>query len=246
MFVHYIITSSSYSKGKRIALHYLIETETWLTKCKDIVKKITFECGKDVSISTHVIRSYGNTWDSVVENDAFFKNVELISSLDLFIELINKDRTLLGIDVAKYILNKIKCTHLKLQKLVYLCYADYLCNNDDLLFNDDILTFIYGPVIESVYNQYKGQKNIEQGVDDNEILSSKVEEMPTKSRILFAENGNLKISNIDNTLEKYKNYTASQLVDLTHKENSPWDIANKQGLKKITSDLILEFHKNEI
>lgn len=246
MFVHYIITSSSYSKGKRIALHYLVETKTWLSVCKDIVKKITFECGKDVSISTHVIKSYEDSWKSVVENDAFFKNVELINCIDEFIELINKDRTLLGIDVAKYILNKINCTHLKLQKLVYLCHADYLCDNGDALFTDDILAFIYGPVVESVYNQYKGKKNIEQNVDNKEILFSKIEEMPTKSRILFAENGILKVSSIDKTLDKYEKYTASELVDLTHKENSPWDIASKKELKKISNDLILEFHKNEV
>lgn len=245
MFVHYIITSSSYLKGKRIALHKLVDSETNLSNFKNIVNKITVECGEDVSISTHVIKTHKNNWDSVVKNDAFFENVELINSIDEFIELINKDRTLLGIDVAKYILNKINCTHLKLQKLVYLAHADYLCDNNDLLFTDNILAFMYGPVVESVYNQYKGKKNIEQNVDDNEILISKFEEMPTKSRILFAKNGSLKLSAIDKTIENYKNFTASQLVDLTHKEKSPWYVAKEKGLSTITKDLILKFHVNE-
>ena len=44
--------------------------------------------------------------------------------------------------------------------------------------------------------------------------------MPTKSRIIFVEEGTEKILSIDKTLKKYGSLSASELVDLTHKEEN--------------------------
>lgn len=112
-------------------------------KLKRNLDKIIEKCGKDVSISTHMIQSDKNTQKSVCEADHFFKGVKVIKTLDEFILLIQKDRKLQGIDVAKYILSKIKCTQLKLQKLVYLCFANYLCDKGKVLFIDKIYAFKY-------------------------------------------------------------------------------------------------------
>ena len=79
-----------------------------------------------MSISTHFIQTDSVSWESVCVKDHYFKGIEVIDNIDKFIKLIQKDRILNGFDVAKYILCKIKCTHLKLEKLVYLCFADYL------------------------------------------------------------------------------------------------------------------------
>ena len=124
-----------------------------LEKYKNILKKITDECGSDVSIATHIIETEIDTWNSIASKDYFFKNIQLIDNIYLFIKLINADRQLIGLDVAKYVLNKVKCTHLKLQKIVYMCYADYLCETEKKLFNDEIFAYNYGPVISSVYNK---------------------------------------------------------------------------------------------
>lgn len=242
MFIHYIITSSSYSKGTRIAIHNLIEPNATADKYNSIIEKIISVCGEDVSISTHAMTTSDKTWESIQKNDPFFEDVLLVENLDEFIKLIKLDRTIIGLDVAKYIISKINCTHLKLQKMVYLCYANYLCETKEPLFEDKILVYTYGPVIESVYKHYKTDTK----EDNTKIFSLPDLEMPNKSRILFAENGLAKISSIDKTIEKYKNYTASQLVDLTHKNNSPWSKALKQQKETISQSLILEFHKNEI
>lgn len=53
-----------------------------------------------------------------------------------------------------------------------------------------------------VYNVYK-----EYGKD---TITSKVEEMPSKSKILFAKEGLEKIDIIDKTLNKYGKYTLEQ------------------------------------
>ena len=115
MITHFIFMSSSYSLGKRIAMDYIVDDEDIQKDLKIYLKRITEECGKDVSISTHMIQAEDRTWESVCRSDYFFKDVEVINSLDKFIKLIKKDRKLEGIDIAKYILSKIECTQLKLQ-----------------------------------------------------------------------------------------------------------------------------------
>lgn len=247
MITHYIIMSSSYSKGRRIALDYLLEKEKDYTKVKDIITTITEKCGKDVSISTHFVQTDSKSWKSVYEKDYFFKDVDVIDSVEKFIGLIQEDRVLKGLDVAKYILCKVRCTHLKLEKLVYLCFADYLCKYDKELYKDEIYAYKYGPVVKSVYDRYKrqGYKEIEQ--DEEDIDASGLYEMPSRSRILFAEDGVSKVKSIDETISKYGKFTANELVDITHKPYTPWDKAGRgeEIDKIIDNEIIKQYHCNE-
>lgn len=248
MVTHFIFLSSSYSLGTRIALDYIITDSSIQEELKKHLEKIIKECGKDVSISTHMIQADDESWNSVCIADHFFKDVKVIDSLDKFIKLIKKDRKLEGIDVAKYILSKIKCTQLKLQKLVYLCFADYLCDTGKELFTDKIFAFKYGPVVDTVYKKYKtyGYKPIDEETKD--IESNSISEMPSKSRILFAEDGTEKMISIDKTLKKYGSLSASELVDLTHREKAPWSKSCKSiGVlySTIKLDTIKKYHKYE-
>lgn len=248
MITHFIFMSSSYSLGKRIALDFIVNDRDIQDKLKEYLDKITAECGKDVSISTHMIQAEDITWESVCKADHFFKGVEVIDNLDKFIKLIKRDRKLKGIDIAKYILSKIKCTQLKLQKLVYFCYAEYLCDTGKELFTDAIYAFKYGPVVDTVYEKYKkyGYKSI---TEEKENINVTVSEMPAKSRILFAEDGTEKIISIDNTLKKYGQLTAGQLVELTHRQSTPWTITRKGTwilYSEIKPEVIKKYHKFEI
>lgn len=248
MITHYIIMSSSYSKGKRIALDYIVSEKSKYLELKEILTAITDKCGKDVSISTHFIQTDSALWDSVVQKDYFFRDVELIEDINVFIELIKKDRVLTGLDVAKYILCKVKCTHLKLEKLTYLAFAEYLCKYNKELYQDSIYAYKYGPVVETVYRKYKryGYKEIE--YDDEDIDTDGLYEMPSRSRILFAEDGVNKAKSIDDTLEIYGVLSAERLVGLTHKQKTPWDVSGR-GMcmdEIIKNDTIKEYHCNEI
>ena len=247
MITHYIIMSSSYSKGKRIALSYVFYDSEY-DKLNKILEDIIKECGKDVSISTHFVQTESESWKSVVEKDHFFKDVEIIKDEEDFIKLIKQDRALKGIDVAKYILSKVKCTHLKLEKLVYLCFAEYLCKYDKKLFNDQIFAYKYGPVVKSVYDKYRGGHSMEIEQDEKDIDAKYIYEMPSRSRIMFAEDGIGKIKVIDETIEKYGDLSANDLVKLTHKKNTPWDISGRGQIldKIIENDIIKRFHCNEV
>ena len=130
-----------------------------------------------------------------------------------------------------------------------MCFADYLCDTGKQLFTDKIYAFKYGPVVDTVYKRYKeyGYKPIEE--DSTNIDSKNIFEMPAKSRILFAEDGTDKIISIEKTLKKYGELTASQLVDLTHKENAPWSITPKNlwmPYSTIKLETIKKYHRYEI
>lgn len=242
---HYIIMSSSYTDGTRVALDItevsLLNSET-ITK---IIKDIKQSCGKDVPLSTHLIETGSDSWVSVAEYDPFFEDVECTKSVAEFSEKIKKDRVLTGLDVATYILSKIKCTHLSLEKLVYFAYADYLCEHSERLFEDQIYAFTHGPVVDSVYETYKRSgsqyvKPLEFG-DDSDVRTG-VKELPARSRILFAKDGAEKLRSIDQTIQKYGKYTAGTLVDLTHRSGSPWSYVDSAKAYQVISDELIMAH----
>ena len=69
------------------------------------------------------------------------------------------------------------------------------------LFEDCIRAHQYGPVVDSVFSVYKGQKTLIRRAD-----------MPAiRSRILFAKDGVEKLKSIDSTIEKYGKLSAHRL-----------------------------------
>lgn len=235
---HFIILSSSYSKGQRIALDMSRLDENNINIFYQAVERIKNECGKDTSISMHCIATSSVEWESVVEEDAFFEDVLAVEDIESFIKVIQMDRTLSGLDIAKYILSKKSCTHLKLQKLVYYCYADYLCLTHEKLFKDEIYAFQFGPVVKTVRETFKGYKYID---NDNMDLITKVSslKMPIRSRILFADKGIEKLQSINQTIDKYGELTASDLVNLTHKAGTPWNCSFDASKYRVISDEII-------
>lgn len=238
--LHYIIMSSSYTQGTRIAIQYILNDDSDYKKCESIVPYIMKKCGGDVSISVHFIPTKSETWKSVYEYDAFFKDVKLIDNVDDFIKIILVDRKLKGTDVANYIVKKVKCSHLKLEKLVYLAYAEYLCKYDKELFTDKIYSYRYGPVVETVYEKYKNSGSYD-------IKPKNKDPMPALSRITFAEDGLAKIYCINAVIEKYGKLSASELVELTHRKDAPWAMSGGESHNKneIKDEIIKKYHHNE-
>ena len=72
MIKHFMILSSSYSSGTRIALHYIIDEQMNPEMLTAEVKTIKEACGETVSISTHYVETDSADWESVMEKDAFF------------------------------------------------------------------------------------------------------------------------------------------------------------------------------
>lgn len=242
MIRHLIIMSSSYSKGMRIALDLCREDLTSQNIIYTITK-IKAECGNDVSLSSHFIYAASESWASVIKSDPFFKNVHIANSVESFIKLIKRDLELKGVDIAQYILSKKEYTHLELEKLTYLCYADYLCSTGKKLFKDKIYAYKYGPVIKSVYNYYKKNEEPFECVNDLEHKELQIEHMPIQSKILFSVDGIDKIKCVEETLSKYGCLSASSLIELTHMQGSPWSNTKQSDI--ITDKNIKQYHKYE-
>lgn len=92
-------------------------------------------------------------------------------------------------------------THLKLQKLLYFAQKEFV-KRGIILFKNPIKHWTYGPVVFSVYNRYKSSSNI--------IVE------PVKESVLVEDIEKI----LKSVYNKYKKYTASYLVSLTHKEKT--------------------------
>lgn len=71
--------------------------------------------------------------------------------------------------------------------------------------------------------------------------------MAIRSRIISSKKGLERLAHINKTIDKYKAYTASKLVKMTHQEFSPWQ-KNGEGEEKnriIADSDILKYHRYE-
>lgn len=116
-------------------------------------------------------------------------------------------------------------TNLKLQKVLYLAQAFYLSKFDRPLFSDQIGAWTYGPVIPSVYHQYKDHGN------------SPIIEEEDKSKLSDED----KII-LNGVWGSFGGYSASKLVDITHLHD-PWREAFASKSKTISNDSLIKYYK---
>ena len=143
-----------------------------------------------------------------------------------------------AIDVAEYIIsyfsniatNPIEgdLTNLKLQKLLYYSQVLSLKKLKNPLFEDEIEAWEYGPVVPSVYHQYKSFGRDILDIDNPNLLFKPV----NKKDI------------INEVIEDKGRFTGIALMKMTHQE-APWKIARKSDNQIITLDLILQDINNQ-
>ncbi len=138
--------------------------------------------------------------------------------------------------VANFFIQKsfdsgIEVTTMKAIKLVYISHGWHLGIYEQPLISEVIQAWKYGPVVESVYQEFKQYGS-------NEI--TKLYESISDSGIIFSPK--VKSDNIDflnQIWEVYKNYNGLQLSTLTHQKGTPWDIVwNENGGRKRNSAII--------
>jgi uncharacterized phage-associated protein len=150
--------------------------------------------------------------------------------------------------VANYFLEKAKAegeslSPMKLQKLVYFAHGWNLAVRDQPLINEDIQAWQFGPVIPSLYREFKqfGNSPITEEATDWEIdwpmiktTTPKINDMETRELL-------------DKVWEVYKKYTAVQLSNLTHLKGSPWEVTwGENGVPKhtpIPNQIIMDYFK---
>lgn len=120
-----------------------------------------------------------------------------------FIERANKS----GVDLSP----------MKLLKLVYLAHGWNLALTDKPLINEAVCAWRFGPVISSLYQEFKHFGN-EQVTEFalNPITKQPYEVLAEDEKTQFI---------LNKVWEWYAPWSAIQLSNLTHDTGSPWDIA---------------------
>lgn len=129
-----------------------------------------------------------------------------------------------AIDVANHIIaycNEMnyRISNLKLQKILYFVQADFLAQTNRACFVDEIEAWEYGPVVPRVYQKFKfygGSDIILIGGVRHDVINWADERR------------------INDMVDECIDYTAGELVDITHRQR-PWREAYAKRRNSIIS-----------
>lgn len=137
-----------------------------------------------------------------------------------------------ALDIANKIISKTDLEHgdtisnLKLQKMMYYQQGFHLAYFGTPLFDEDIVAWQYGPVVPSVYKEYKS-------FESNSISTSK------EGISLSDDEEDL----FNNVYEEYNQFSAVALMKMTHEE-TPWKTTEINSV--ISRDKMAAFFKTQI
>lgn len=120
-------------------------------------------------------------------------------------------------------------TPMKIQKLVYFAHGWNLALFDKPLIDEQVEAWKYGPVINSLYHEFKSYGNQPIKRLGTEINWEKDEFTPPEK---IKDSDTLKL--IKKIWEVYGKYTPFQLSVATHKDGTPWEKTYKDDLPKGT------------
>lgn len=109
---------------------------------------------------------------------------------------------------------------MKLQKLMFFCHSDFLLAKGTGLIEQQFEAWDFGPVIPYIFQEFKNFTKApitERAYRFDPITAKRVYADCT----LLPEDANL----LRSIFNLYKNASASALSQLSHKPNSPWDVA---------------------
>lgn len=158
-------------------------------------------------------------------------NMNALSVANYFIELAHKE--------GRHI------TQLGLMKRVYIAHGFSLALNYQSLLDprfDKVEAWRYGPVIPSVYHsfkQYKASPITEKTV---------VMEWDEKKNLPIFKTPELKDNDAKTIVEmvwkRYHSYSDSEMVELTHRKGTPWDVCYIEGEnREIPDELTAAFYQ---
>lgn len=111
---------------------------------------------------------------------------------------------------------------MKLQKLIYFAHGWYLANVHKPLISDPIEAWKFGPVISSIYQDFKryGNSHIHELAQSLEYANGKF--VKTTPTINDSDDNAKEV--IDLVWEIYSEYSSIQLSNMTHEPKTPWSI----------------------
>lgn len=126
---------------------------------------------------------------------------------------------------------------MKLQKLIYFAHGWYLANFDSPLIMDDIQAWSYGPVISSIYHEFKDIGNdritrLAQTVtfEDEKLhfVEPKIDSDDEKAWAI-----------INGVWDLYGKFSPIQLSNMTHLPNTPWAQIKEENGGSLPRNLVI-------
>lgn len=116
----------------------------------------------------------------------------------------------LGRNEWEYIIGDAEpITNLKLQKLLYYAQGVYSALTGEFLFEEDFVAWEHGPVIESLYHEYKGYGGNPIPYEQR-FFDSTIEKLPEETENI-----------LEMVYENFAQFSAWKLRNMTHEER-PW------------------------
>lgn len=153
-------------------------------------------------------------------------------------------------DVARYVINysnicDYSISNLKLQKILYFIQAKFLNENDYPCFVEEIEAWSFGPVVPQVYREYKeyGAGHIPY-IEKYYCFGAGLFDFQVKK---YDDNiiCNCDKEKINDMIDECSQYSATDLVNITHKQ-APWVDAYVPYLNKIiTKDSIKKYFRRK-
>ncbi|MEW5249781.1 Panacea domain-containing protein [Microbulbifer sp. 2201CG32-9] len=159
--------------------------------------------------------------------------------------------------IANFFLDRAKTageslTMLKLMKLVAIAYGWALAAlGRDILDGEGLEAWKFGPVVASLYHEFKGYgpRPITHRAVEFELMEMEDGSLASKMLTPSIPDDDEDLLFILNYVwEVYRQYSAFDLVDMTHQPETPWAVTYKPNSKyeKIPDNLIKEHYKKFI
>lgn len=138
-------------------------------------------------------------------------------------------------DIANYFIllsDGSDLTNLKIQKLIYYAYGIYLARHNKHLFKESIEAWQYGPVIPSLYHEFKQYKK--QPVPlSKDFDANKFDDDLRKF--------------LQEIYLKYGEYDAKELCELSHEHSTPWYVVyNDNTNDPLINDSLINVYFTEL
>lgn len=151
------------------------------------------------------------------------------------------------LDVCRHVINYSNekdygISNLKLQKVLYFIQAYFLIDTPERCFKEKIEAWDFGPVVPEAYREYKqfGSGDIPTvsyviSAEKEDFWNSRIQEYTDN---IICEEDKIRI---DAVVDRFSDYSATDLVTLTHKQ-SPWlDAYVPHMNNEITVEAIKEY-----
>ena len=157
-----------------------------------------------------------------------------------------------ALSVANYFIDIAKSagktlTQLGLMKRVYIAHGFSLAINHKPLLDyrfDRVEAWKYGPVIPSVYHSFKQYRSTP--ITDLTVIMEWDEDTMEPHFVTPRLNDTKAKKIVEMVWSRYLNKTDSEMVSLTHKKGTPWDLCDIEGENQPIPDELTEEYYRKI